>query len=176
MILTYKGKRPKIGKNVFIAPTATIVGDVEIEDGVSIWYGTVVRGDAAYIRIGANTNIQDNCTVHADIGGPTLIGAGVTVGHNAVVHGCTIEDRCLIGIGSIVLGKAIVKTGTVVAAGSLIRRGQVVGPGQLWAGCPAVVKRALTQADDETLDRPVRNYLRFAQEHQQIDSAGPGPA
>ena len=166
MILSFDGITPKIGKNVFIAPTATIVGDVEIGDGASIWYGTVVRGDSSYIRIGKNTNIQDNCTVHPDTGGPTFIGDDVTVGHNAVIHGCTVENRCLIGIGAIVLGKARVKEGSIVAAGSLIKRGQEIGPGQLVVGSPAVFKRDLSDSDSELLDGPVRRYLRFARAHQ----------
>ncbi len=166
MILSFNGKVPKIGNNVFIAPTATIVGDVEIGDGTSIWYGTVVRGDSSFIRIGKNTNIQDNSTIHTDTAGPTIIGDDVTVGHNAVIHGCTVEDRCLIGIGAIVLGKAIVKTGTIVAAGSLVRRGQQLGPGQLVAGNPAALKRNLSDADNEMLDGPVRRYLRYAKEHE----------
>ena len=168
MILSYNGKTPKIGKNVFIAPTATVVGDVEIKDGANIWYGTVVRGDASYIKIGKNTNIQDNATVHTDTGGPTIIGDNVTVGHNAVIHGCTVEDKSLIGIGAIVLGKALVKTGTVVAAGSLVKRGQIVGPNQLVAGSPAVVKRDLLEADKDILDLPVKRYLLLARGHDAI--------
>jgi carbonic anhydrase/acetyltransferase-like protein (isoleucine patch superfamily) len=167
MIFSYKGKIPRIGKDVFIAPTATIVGDVEIDDGASIWYGTVVRGDSSYIRIGRNTNIQDNCTIHTDTGGPTLIGNDVTIGHNAVIHGCVIEDRCLIGIGSIILGKAIVRKETIVAAGSLVRRGREVGPHQLIAGSPAEFKRELSAADREMIETPVRKYLQFAREHRE---------
>jgi carbonic anhydrase/acetyltransferase-like protein (isoleucine patch superfamily) len=152
---------------VFIAPTAVIIGDVDIADGVNIWYGTVIRGDSSYIRIGKNTNIQDNSTVHTDRHGPTIIGSDVTVGHNVVIHGCTVEDRCLIGIGAIVLGQARIKAGTIVAAGSLVRRGQELGPGQLVAGNPAVFKRNLTHADNEMLDGPIGRYLQYAKEHQQ---------
>jgi len=167
MILSFNRKSPRIGKDVFIASTAVIIGDVDIADGVNIWYGTVVRGDSSYIRIGKNTNIQDNSTVHTDRGGPTIIGCDVTVGHNAVIHGCTVEDRCLIGIGAIILGRARIKTGTIVAAGSLVRRGQELGPGQLVAGNPAVFKRNLSDADNEMLDGPVGRYLRYAKEHRQ---------
>lgn len=112
--------------------------------------------------------------MHTDSGGPTLIGADVTVGHNAVVHGCTIEDKCLIGIGSIILGQAHVKRGSVVAAGSLVRRSQVVGPHHLVAGSPAVYKKTLPESGYELIDRPVRNYLRHSREHQgahRIDGA-----
>ena len=127
MILKYNGFEPKIGKNVFIAPTATIIGNVEIADGASIWYGTVVRGDTSYIKVGRNSNIQDNCTVHTEADAPVIIGEHVTVGHNAVIHGCTIEDRVLIGIGAIILNGATIQTGSIVAAGSLIKQGQIVG-------------------------------------------------
>ena len=115
MIIKYKNKEPRIGKDVFIAPTATVIGDVTIADNASIWYGAVVRGDLASIAIGKNTNIQDNCTLHADKDIPLNIGSNVTVGHNAVVHGCTLEDRCLIGINAVVLNRAVVKSGTIVA-------------------------------------------------------------
>jgi len=100
MILTYEGKTPKIAANVFIAPTAVVIGAVDIQEGASIWYGAVLRGDIAAITVGRNTNIQDNCTVHTEHGHPTVIGAGVTIGHNAVIHGCVIEDDCLISIAA----------------------------------------------------------------------------
>ena len=103
MIIELGEKKPRIGRNVFIAPTAVIVGDVEIQDGVSIWYGAVLRGDKAPILIGENSNVQDNSTVHTDYGKPTHIGKHVSIGHNVVVHGCFIEDYCLIGMGSLLL-------------------------------------------------------------------------
>lgn len=168
ILVEYNGKKPKIGKNVFVASTATVVGDVEIEDSASIWYGTVLRGDTSYIRIGKNTNIQDNCTIHTDTGGPTIIGDNVTIGHSAVIHGCTVEERCLIGIGAVVLSKAHIKTGSVVAAGALVRNGQSVGPNHLVVGNPAVFKKTLTVSDAEIIHRPVRNYLKLAREHHII--------
>ena len=165
MIVEYLGKRPVIGKNVYIAPTAAVIGDVTVEDGASIWFGAVVRGDEAPIRIGRDTNIQDNVTVHTDIDKPAIIGSAVTVGHNAVVHGCTIEDGCLIGIAAIVLNDAQVATGTVVAAGALVREGQRVGPHALLAGVPAAVKRQLDPAMAARLRSPVDNYLRMSAEY-----------
>ena len=166
MIFEFDGKRPKIGKNVFIAPTATVVGDVEIGDGSSIWYGTVVRGDSNYVTIGKNTNIQDNSTIHTNRSVPTIIGDDVAVGHNVVIHGCTIEDHCLIGIGSLVLDFAIVKTGSVVAAGSLVKPGQIVGPNHMVMGNPAVLRKEVT--DTELIDRPVASYLQLAKEHMTL--------
>jgi carbonic anhydrase/acetyltransferase-like protein (isoleucine patch superfamily) len=111
LILSFQDKTPVIGKNVFIAPTAVVIGDVQIGDDSSIWYGTVLRGDMAPIRIGCQTNIQDNSVVHTDHGHPATIGDRVSVGHRAVVHGCTLEDEALIGIGAIVLNGARVGTG-----------------------------------------------------------------
>ena len=165
MILQFENKRPQIGDDVFMAPTAVIIGDVTLEAGVSIWYGAVLRGDMAPIRVGRKTNIQDNCTIHADPDKPTIIGADVTVGHNAVVHGCTIEEGCLIGIGSVVLNDAIVKTGSVVAAGSVVREGQVVGPCQLVAGSPAQVKRELDAVAVAKLRESAQRYHQLKQKH-----------
>jgi len=161
MIMEYKGKKPRIGNNVFIAPTATVIGDVEICDHASIWFGAVLRGDMAPIKVGENSNIQDNCTVHTDSDKPATIGKNVTVGHNAVVHGCTVEDGSLIGIGAVVLNGACIKKGSVVAAGSVVREGQEVGPRHLVAGAPAQIKKVLPELPDGEIPQPVQNYLRL---------------
>lgn len=166
MILAYKGITPQIGKNVFIAPTAVIIGDVKIGDNSSIWYGTVVRGDRDVITIGQNTNIQDNCTVHTDPGKPVTIGNNVSVGHSAVVHGCTLEDNCLIGINATVLNAAVIKTGSVIGSGAVVRQGQSVGPLQLAAGVPAIVKKELTETDVEGILQTSRTYMMLSQEHR----------
>ncbi len=158
MIISINGKTPRIGKNVFIAWNATIVGDVEIGDNSSIWFGAVVRGDMAPIRIGANTNIQDNCTIHTDMGLTCSIGAGVTVGHNAVVHSCTVEDRCLIGLGANILNRAVIRTGSIVGAGSVVREGQQVGPFELATGVPAVIKKRLDESILAILDISASEY------------------
>jgi carbonic anhydrase/acetyltransferase-like protein (isoleucine patch superfamily) len=174
MIIELNGKRPIIGENVFIAPTAVVIGDVTIGDHASIWYGTVLRGDMDIIRIGAHTNIQDNCTLHTDWGKPAIVGDYVTVGHNAVVHGCTIEDRCLIGMGAVLLNGAVVQSGSVVAAGSVVREGASVGPNRLAAGLPAVEKKELTADDIEGLGRPIQNYRKLADLHLTLDFAETG--
>jgi len=166
MIIQHQGKNPRVGENVYIAPTAIIIGDVELRDGTSVWYGAVLRGDEAPIRVGKNTNIQDNCTVHTDLDKPVVIGDNVTIGHNAIVHGCTVDSLCLIGIGAVVLNDARIKTGTIVAAGSVVRERQTVGPNQLVAGSPAVVKRELSPDIREMLQEPVRSYQRLNQAHQ----------
>ena len=165
MLLTYKGKYPKIGNNVFIAPTAVIIGDVEIADGASVWYGAVLRGDMASIYVGEKSNIQDNCTIHTDYEKPVSIGNLVTVGHNAVVHGCTVEDRCLVGFNSNVLNGAVIKTGSIVGAGSLVKENQVVGPLHLVAGLPAEFKKKLPADMPEALEIPARTYVELAIEH-----------
>ncbi|MEW5910139.1 MAG: gamma carbonic anhydrase family protein [Thermodesulfobacteriota bacterium] len=171
MIFELDGKKPKIGKNVFIAQTAVVIGDVEIKDGASIWYGAVLRGDMASIVVGEKSNIQDNCSVHTDYGNPALIGDSVTVGHNSVIHGCLIEKQSLIGIGSVILTGAQIKTGTVVAAGSLVKENQIVGPNQLVAGSPAAVKRELTPETLSLLEKPIENYLHLSKYHASLKPA-----
>ena len=162
MIIEYNGIVPTIGKNVFIAPTAVVIGDVTVGDGANIWFNAVLRGDMASINIGANTNIQDNCTVHTDFGKPAIIGDHVTVGHNAVVHGCTIDAGSLVGIGAIVLNDAHVMEQTVVAAGAVVREGSRVGPHQLVAGTPATVKKELANLPMDRFKRSVDQYLKLA--------------
>jgi carbonic anhydrase/acetyltransferase-like protein (isoleucine patch superfamily) len=173
MVFAYNGRHPRIEENVFVAPTAVVIGDVEISEGASIWYGAVLRGDMEAIRIGADTNIQDNSTVHTDHGHPVTIGAEVTVGHNAVIHGCTIEDRCLIGIGALVLSGALVRRGSVIAAGAVVKEGQVVEPGMLMAGIPATVKRRLTEAEQRRLHQPSATYTELARTHRTLAEAHP---
>ncbi len=172
MILSHKGRKPIIGKNVFIAPTAMVIGDVKIKDNASIWYGTVLRGDLAPITVGESTNIQDNCTIHTDDDKPVVVGDSVTVGHNAVIHGCIIEDNCLIGINAVVLSDAWIKTGSVVAAGSVVKHRQVVGPYHLVAGIPAELKRELSETTVEKRKETAEHYIELAQEHMAIKKAG----
>ena len=131
----------KIGKNVYLAPTAVILGEVEIFDGVSIFDSAVLRGDMNFIRIGENTNIQDNATIHTDTGNPALIGKNVSIGHNAIVHGATVDDDVIIGMGSVILNGAHIRTGSVVAAGSVVKEDFESKKNSLLAGVPAEIKR-----------------------------------
>jgi carbonic anhydrase/acetyltransferase-like protein (isoleucine patch superfamily) len=172
MILSLNGKHPRIAEDVFIAPTAVVIGDVEIQDGASIWYGAVLRGDMDFIRVGGGTSIQDNCTVHTDYGHPVRIGACVTVGHNVVVHGATIEDHCLIGLGALILTGALIRTGSLVAAGAVLKEGQEVGPDSLVAGIPARVKRALTEAERGGIQRATQVYLDLSRAHRHLARKG----
>ncbi|HPE69089.1 MAG TPA: gamma carbonic anhydrase family protein [Thermotogota bacterium] len=162
----YNGKTPRIGKDVFIAPGAILVGDVEVKDGASIWYGAVLRGDMAPIVVGENSNIQDNATVHTDSSHPTLIGKNVTVGHNAVVHGCIVEDNALVGIGAILLNGCRVGTGCVVGAGSVVREGQQLGESQLYAGVPATPKKELGDGSPRQLQHHAQMYCKMARSHK----------
>jgi carbonic anhydrase/acetyltransferase-like protein (isoleucine patch superfamily) len=172
MIMAYRGKRPVIGENVFIAPTATVIGDVTLERGASVWYGAVLRGDEAPIRVGAGTNIQDNCTIHTDPNKPVTIGANVTIGHNAVVHGCTVEDNSLIGIGAVVLNDARIRTGSVVAAGATVKEGAEIGPYHLVAGTPASLKKEMGEEIVELLKEPAKVYRALSREHAEAVEAG----
>jgi carbonic anhydrase/acetyltransferase-like protein (isoleucine patch superfamily) len=138
LIKTLNEKTPKFGDNCFLAETAAIIGDVEIGDNCSIWYGAVLRGDVHYIKIGNNTNIQDNVVVHATYKkSATNIGNNVTVAHGAIVHGCTIHDNVMIGMNAVVLDDAVVESNTIIAAGSVVTKGTIVESGCVYAGIPA---------------------------------------
>lgn len=165
MVLTHNGKHPVIAENVFVAPSAVIIGDVVIQEGASIWFNAVVRGDLAPITIGANTNIQDNCTLHIDANIPLIIGSNVTIGHNAVVHGCTIEDHVLIGMNAVILNRAVIGKGSVVAAGAMVKEGQHIGPFQMAAGMPARVKKDLEENVLSLIDSGAEHYKVLARSY-----------
>jgi carbonic anhydrase/acetyltransferase-like protein (isoleucine patch superfamily) len=166
MIIPYNGKRPTIGKNVFIAPSAAVIGDVTIGDDTSIWFGAVVRGDLDRISIGAGSNVQDNCTLHVDRDHPLTIGNEVTIGHNAVVHGCTLEDRVLIGMQAVVLNDAVVRAGSVVAAGAVVPEGMQIGPLELAAGIPAKIKKRYDERHLAHNAGEAAIYMGLAKAHQ----------
>lgn len=162
IIRSYDGKEARIGARVFIAENAAIIGDVEIGDDCSIWYGVVLRADVNPIRIGARTNIQDNTVVHVTHGThPTTLGAGVTVGHAAIVHGCTVHDGALIGMGSRVLDGAVVGEHALIGAGALVSEGVHIPPRTLALGMPARVKRDLTPEELERLEQSWKNYVEY---------------
>ncbi len=138
LIKTLNGNTPNIGDNCFLAETATIIGEVTIGNNCSIWYSAVLRGDVHFIKIGNNTNIQDNATVHATYKkSPTTIGNNVTVAHGAIIHGCTIQDNVMIGMNAVVLDDAVVESNSIVAAGSVVTKGTTVESGTVYAGIPA---------------------------------------
>lgn len=167
LILPYNGIYPKIAPDAFIAENAVIIGDVEIASGANIWYGCVLRGDVNYIRVGANTNIQDGTIVHVNRNaGPTIIGSGVTIGHLALLHACVVEDNSFIGMGAKVIDYAKVESESMVAAGSLVSPNKVVKKGELWAGLPAKFFRKLTPDEIAHIYVSRDNYVRLASEYK----------
>lgn len=151
---------PKIGKNNFIADDAKIIGDVETKENVSIWYSTIIRGDACKITIGTNTNIQDNTTVHGDSKYPVSIGDNVTVGHNCVIHGCLIGNNVIVGMGSLVLNGAKIGSNSIIAAGSVVRENFIGEENSLIAGNPARILRTLTEKNKEYIYYAKEFYLK----------------
>ncbi|QNO15739.1 gamma carbonic anhydrase family protein [Alkalicella caledoniensis] len=166
MIQSYMGVSPKIHENTFIHESAVIIGDVTIEEGVNIWPNVVIRGDMDKITIGKNTNIQDGSVLHVDTNTPLVIGEGVTVGHNAVLHGCTIEDFTLVGMGSTVLDGAVIKTGSIVGAGSLVPPSKTFDQGSLIVGLPGKAVRQTTDTEKEKIYKSVGIYLDMAKNHK----------
>lgn len=167
MIYPYEGKYPEIHPSVFMTDDVVIVGDVHVAEQANIWFGTVIRGDVNRVEIGARSNIQDNCTLHETWKKYRLvIGADVTVGHGAILHGCTIEDGCLIGMGAKVLDRAVVGSESLVAAGAVVREGFEVPPGSLIAGVPAKVVRPLTGEERAGGRQSAANYLFYVEQYR----------
>ncbi|MFF9405562.1 gamma carbonic anhydrase family protein [Streptomyces anandii] len=164
------GREPRVDEGAFVAPTATVVGDVALSAGASVWYGAVLRGDVESIAVGADSNVQDNCTLHADPGFPVSVGERVSIGHNAVVHGATVEDDCLIGMGATVLNGAVIGAGSLVAAQALVPQGMRVPPGSLVAGVPAKVRRELTQEERQGISLNGTMYASLAGAHREVHS------
>jgi carbonic anhydrase/acetyltransferase-like protein (isoleucine patch superfamily) len=159
-IFEFEGITPKIAPDAFIAPTAAVIGDVEVGSQTGIWFHCLVRGDMGIIRIGDRTNIQDGTVIHVDSGGmDTHIGDDVTVGHNAVIHACTLKNRAFVGIGASVLDGAIIEEGGMLGAGGLLTPGKTIGPNELWTGAPAKLRRV---TELEKFARNARVYLDLA--------------
>lgn len=168
----FAGKRPKLlGDDVFVAPSASVLGDVTIGPNSSVWYGAVVRGDVNSVRIGSKTNVQDNVTVHVakhSISGQpaaTVIGDSCTIGHGAVLHACTLEDGCLVGMGATLLDGVKVGKGSVVAAGAVVRPGTAVPAGEVWAGAPARFLRKAAPEEAAFIEESAANYAELAAMH-----------
>jgi carbonic anhydrase/acetyltransferase-like protein (isoleucine patch superfamily) len=159
-------RKPEIEEDVFAAPTSVVVGAVTLKPGSSVWYGAVLRGDCDTIMLGENSNVQDNCTVHADPGFPAHIGSGVSVGHNAVLHGCTVEDDVLVGMSATVLNGARIGAGSLIAAHALVPQGMQVPPGSLVAGVPAKIKRELTSEEQAGIRANAEFYQHLARQHR----------
>jgi gamma-carbonic anhydrase len=173
MLRPYKSILPRVDPTAFVDDSAQVIGDVHIGPESSVWMNVVIRGDVHSIRIGARSNIQDLTLVHVMRDAhPTVIGDEVTVGHNAVVHGATIESRCLIGMGAILLNGCVIGTGSIVAAGALVPEGMVVPPGSMVMGMPAKVKRPLNTEEDASIKWYADNYVRYRLDFQ----SGTSPA
>ncbi len=148
--------------SAFIAPNAAVIGDVEIGPDSGVWFGCVIRGDTNIIRIGARTNIQDNTVIHVDDHSATMIGDDVTVGHAAIIHGCTLKDRAFVGMGSTVLDLSVIEEEGMLGAGGLLTPGKVIGPRELWTGSPAKLRRVMEEAERRGFDRNAVVYRGLA--------------
>lgn len=167
MILEYKGKTPQVDSTAFLAPGSCVIGNVSIGENSSIWFNVVVRGDVNFIRIGRNTNIQDGSVVHVTHEThPTVIGDDVSVGHNVTLHGCTVHNKCLIGIGSKILDGAVIGESSLVAAGSLVAPGTKVPPYSLVMGSPARIKRKLTESECSDMHAIAERYIHYQNDYR----------
>jgi len=178
-ILTFGGKTPAVDPTAFVAPGATLIGDVEIGAEASIWYNCVLRGDVNRIRIGPRTNIQDGSVIHVDSPGPgeteghpTLIGAEVLIGHLAMVHGCVLEDRAFVGLGAIVMDGCRIESDAMLAAGAMLTPGKVIPARQLWAGRPAKYVRDIGDAELAGMRAGVAHYVELARLHREAVTGG----
>lgn len=168
VLRTFKGKHPRLGDKVYVDPTAVVIGDVTLGDDVSVWPTVVIRGDVESIRIGAGSNVQDGSVLHVSHAGDyspsghrLLIGKGVTIGHRAVVHGCTVGNYCLIGIGAIIMDGAVLEDYVMLAAGALVSPGKTLESGYLYVGAPAKPVRALNDSEKAFLEYSYQHYVRL---------------
>ncbi|MCW2698231.1 MAG: uncharacterized protein JWR62_3316 [Modestobacter sp.] len=159
---------PDIDPSAFVAPTAVVVGRVTMGPRASIWYGAIARADSEVIEIGADSNVQDGSTMHSDPGFPLVLGRGVTVGHNVVLHGCRVDDDVLVGMGSTVLNGAHIGSGSIVAAGAVVMQGAEIPPNSLVAGVPAKVRRETTEDDRTAIRRNAESYTGRLDQHRAV--------
>jgi len=162
MIRNFGGKKPQIAASAYVDPQAVVIGDVTIGEHSSIWPCVVARGDCHWIRIGARTSIQDGCVLHVQAGKyPLIVGDDITVGHGVILHGCTVESSCLIGMGSIILNGAVIGAGSIIAAGTLIAERTVVPPGSMYMGVPGKLRRAVTEGEREMIAASAERYVGY---------------
>jgi gamma-carbonic anhydrase len=168
LIRAYRGRTPQVAASAYIDQAATLIGDIQIGEDSSVWPGVVIRGDVHYIRIGARTNIQDGSVLHVMRDEhPLILGDDVTIGHGVILHGCTIESRCLIGMGSIILNGAKIGAGSIVAAGTLVTEGAVVSPGSLFMGHPGKFRRELTPEDQASINNYAQRYVEYKETYRE---------
>jgi carbonic anhydrase/acetyltransferase-like protein (isoleucine patch superfamily) len=166
MIVSFDGHSPVVDATAFVAPNATLIGQVSLAADSSVFYGCVLRGDTDSISIGAGSNVQDNVSMHTDTGIQLVVGSGVSIGHGAVVHGCVIEDDCLIGMGATILNRAVIGAGSLVAAGAVVLEDTVIPPGSLVAGVPAKVRRELSDEERAGVKLNASHYVELAARHR----------
>jgi len=169
-LVPYDGRTPEVAPDAFVAAGATLVGAVRVGAGASVWFSAVVRADGSPIEIGAGSNVQDGCVLHSDPDFPVTVGEQVTIGHRAVVHGCTVEDGSLVGMGAVLLNGVVLGAGSLVAAGSVVLEGTVVPPGSLVAGIPGKVKRDVTDAERERIRSGTESYVVRARRYREAAS------
>lgn len=168
LILPFGDSAPLVPDSAWVAPNATLVGGVTLGERASVFYGAVLRADVDTITIGDDTNLQDNVTMHCDGGKPARVGKRVSVGHGAILHGCTVEDDCLIGMGATVLNGAVIGAGSLVAAGAVVLEATIVPPGSLVAGVPGKVRRELTDDEQAGIRGNADHYLRVSAAHAEL--------
>ena len=161
MIRPLPGREPALSPAARVAETAVVIGRVTLEEGVSVWYGAVLRGDADEIRVGSGSNIQDHCILHCAAGLPTVVGRDVVVGHGAILHGCNLEDGCLVGMGALVLDGSVVGSGSIIGAGALVPPGRVIPPRSLVVGVPGKIVRQVTEAEAAATLENAAHYVRL---------------
>lgn len=166
LILPIAGRAPELHPDSWVAPNATVIGQASLHAGASAWYGAILRAEAEVIEIGAGTNIQDGVTIHVDPGFPVRVGAGCSVGHNAVLHGCTVEDNSLVGMGAVVLNGAVVGSGSLIAAGAVVPQGAVIPPGSMVAGVPGKVRRQLSEDEINGIRHNALVYQELVKRHR----------
>jgi len=166
-VLPFEEKTPVIHPTAWVAPTAVVIGDVEIGEETSIWYHCVLRGDTNVMRIGARTNIQDGSILHLNAGAePLIIGDDVTIGHACIIHACTLKDRAFVGMGATVLDRAVIEEGGMLGAGGMLPPGKRIGPNELWMGSPAKLVRVMEPDERAKFDRTAPNYVALAKRHR----------
>ena len=166
-VIPFEDKHPKIHPEAWVAPTAIVIGDVEIGEDSSIWYHCVLRGDTNEMRIGARTNIQDGSVLHLNAGAePLIIGDDVTIGHACIIHACTLKNRAFVGMGATVLDRAVIEEGGMLGAGGMLPPGKVIGPNERWMGIPAKLVRVMSAEERAKFDRTAPSYVALAKRHR----------
>ena len=166
-VIPFEDKTPQIHPEAWVAPTAIVIGDVEIGEDSSVWYHCVLRGDTNIMRVGARTNIQDGSGLHLNAGAePLIIGDDVTIGHACIIHACTLKNRAFVGMGATVLDRAVIEEGGMLGAGGMLPPGKVIGPNELWMGSPAKLVRVMSAEERGKFDRTAPNYVALAKRHR----------